>query len=182
MGAKIDSNSTSYYDYHLALSFDFEEPDQCVWICELARKTNRKDQQGDQIFEWKDENSVCCQSQTKTRVLEDRKRLGLVVFRVGAGVLELADIHYWCEQLNISRDSNPDLPVCHFWIQSLASKLNLPNQQILELLSKGNFILQSRARIFLQAARGAETGSMYMQSYLGTCMHIQASKLILSIL
>ena len=139
MGAKIDANSTLFYDYHLALSFDFDEPDECVWICELARKTNRRDQQGDPIFEWKDENSVSCQSQTKKRILEDRKRLGLVVFRVGTVGLELADIQYWCEQLNLFEDSNSELPICHFWIQSLASKLNLPNQEILELLSKGNF-------------------------------------------
>jgi hypothetical protein len=37
----------------------------------------------------------------------------------------------------IRKPENSDNPICHFWIQSLAAKLNLPNQHILELLSKG---------------------------------------------
>ena len=73
----------SFYNYHLALAFDFEEINELIWICELARKTNRRDSEQNPILEWNNENSVSCQRQTKTRILEDRKRLGLVVFRLG---------------------------------------------------------------------------------------------------
>jgi hypothetical protein len=109
----------------------------------MARKST------DNVIGWKDENSVSVRSQSRNRVLEDRKRLGLLVFRLGQIGIDLRDVGFWCETLpmipdtklsgnpKIRKAENSDNPICHFWIQSLAAKLNLPNQHILELLSKG---------------------------------------------
>ena len=82
-GSKVEPNESSFYDYHLALAFDYEEINELIWICELARKTNRRDSEENPILEWNNENSVSCRQQTKNRILEDRKRLGLIVFRLG---------------------------------------------------------------------------------------------------
>jgi hypothetical protein len=141
----------SFYDYHLALAFNFgddnnddpDDDDERIWIVEMARKST------DNVIGWKDENSVSVRSQSRIRVLEDRKRLGLLVFRLGQIGIDLRDVGFWCETLplipdpkssgnpKIRKAENSDNPICHFWIQSLAAKLNLPNQHILELLSKG---------------------------------------------
>ena len=90
----------SFYNYHLALAFDFEEINELIWICELARKTNRRDSEQNPILEWNNENSVSCQRQTKTRILEDRKRLGLVVFRLGQVSISLFLRGDWTKKLD----------------------------------------------------------------------------------
>ena len=86
-----------------------------------------------------DENSAWLRRWRKYQISEDRKRLGLTVFRLGTTAeLEIRDVGFWCESLPILEEgSNRGNPVCHGWIRSVAAKLNLPNRQILDLLVEG---------------------------------------------
>lgn len=71
---------------------------------------------------------------SKAKLKATRDRLGLVAFHLGKVNLELCDIVYWSDKFLMENNVGP---VCQEWLIYLATKLNLPNQMVLQLLTLG---------------------------------------------
>lgn len=88
------------------------------------------------FYEAKEEILVL-KSISKSKLATSRNRLGLVAFNLGKVDLELSDIVYWSDRIFLQKSVTNDRPICQEWLKSLAAKLNLPNQGVLDLLTLG---------------------------------------------